>query len=129
VSTPTSPIEFVLWMNGAAGLIGDAAPTPDQWAKMREKLSEAVGGIVAKKLLEEAEEVSRRRERDSEMLRAKQYEAEMMQKVYAHRASMTTGILRTTPYNYNDDAQEVAATTGITSLTLGSTGSGGSNGF
>ena len=57
------PIEFVLWLNGAAGLVGDQPPTPEQWAIMREKLGEAVGGIVAARLLERAEEHAKADER------------------------------------------------------------------
>ena len=52
-----TPIEFVLWLNGAAELVGDQPPTPEQWAVMREKLGEAVGGIVANRLLERAEQI------------------------------------------------------------------------
>jgi len=50
------PVEFVLWLNGAAELVGDQPPTPEQWATMREKLGETVGGLVAARLLERAEE-------------------------------------------------------------------------
>lgn len=57
------PIEFVLWLNGAAELVGDHPPTPEQWATMREKLGEAVGGIVAARLLERAEEHAKADER------------------------------------------------------------------
>lgn len=57
------PIEFVLWLNGAAELVGDQPPTPEQWATMREKLGEAVGGIVAARLLERAEEHAKADER------------------------------------------------------------------
>lgn len=53
------PVEFVLWLNGAAELVGDQPPTPEQWATMREKLGEAVGGLVAARLLERAEETLR----------------------------------------------------------------------
>ena len=58
-----SPVEFVLWLNGAAELVGDQPPTPEQWATMREKLGEAVGGLVAARLLERAEETLRADER------------------------------------------------------------------
>lgn len=58
-----NPVEFVLWLNGAAGLVGDRSPTPEQWATIREKLSEAVGGLVAARLLERAEETLRADER------------------------------------------------------------------
>lgn len=57
------PVEFVLWLNGAAELVGDQPPTPEQWATMREKLGEAVGGLVAARLLERAEETLRADER------------------------------------------------------------------
>lgn len=57
------PIEFVLWLNGAAGLVGDQPPTPEQWATMCEKLEETVGGIVAARLLERAEDNVRADER------------------------------------------------------------------
>ena len=57
------PVEFVLWLNGAAELVGDQPPTPEQWATMREKLGEAVGGLVAARLLERAEEALRADER------------------------------------------------------------------
>lgn len=57
------PVEFVLWLNGAAELVGDQPPTPEQWATMREKLGEAVGGLVAARLLERAEGILRADER------------------------------------------------------------------
>lgn len=57
------PVEFVLWLNGAAELVGEQPPTPEQWAIMREKLGEAVGGLVAARLLERAEETLRTDER------------------------------------------------------------------
>ncbi len=57
------PVEFVLWLNGAAELVGDQPPTPEQWATMREKLGKAVGGLVAARLLERAEETLRADER------------------------------------------------------------------
>lgn len=53
------PVEFVLWLNGAAELVGDQPPTPEQWVTMREKLGEVVGGLVAARLLERAEETLR----------------------------------------------------------------------
>lgn len=58
-----TPVEFVLWLNGAAELVGDQPPTPEQWATMREKLGEAVGGLVATRLLERAEECAKAVER------------------------------------------------------------------
>lgn len=56
-------VEFVLWLNGAAELVGDQPPTPEQWATMREKLGEAVGGLVAARLLKRAEEHAKADER------------------------------------------------------------------
>ena len=66
------PVEFVLWLNGAAELVGDHPPTPEQWATMREKLGEAVGGIVAARLLERAEEHAKadeRRKKEEEVMK------------------------------------------------------------
>lgn len=60
----TTPTEFVLWLNGAAGVMGDA-PTPEQWEAIKEKMNESLGFLAAKKLLERAEEqVVRDREVD-----------------------------------------------------------------
>lgn len=60
----TTPTEFVLWLNGAAGVMGDA-PTPEQWVAIKEKMGESLGFLAAKKLLERAEEqVVRDREAD-----------------------------------------------------------------
>lgn len=72
-----TPVEFVLWLNGAAELVGDQPPTPEQWATMREKLGEAVGGLVATRLLECAEETlranERRKKEEAEKAKANEY--------------------------------------------------------
>lgn len=47
-----TPTEFVLWLNGASGLLDEGeAPSPEQWARIREKLGEAIGQITADRLL------------------------------------------------------------------------------
>ena len=51
----TTPTEFVLWLNGAAGVMGEA-PTPEQWEAIKEKMNESLGFLAAKKLLERAED-------------------------------------------------------------------------
>jgi hypothetical protein len=77
-----TPIEFVLWLNGAAELVGDQPPTPEQWATMREKLGETVGGLVAARLLERAEETlradERRKKEGAEMFEAMKQVLESM---------------------------------------------------
>jgi hypothetical protein len=83
------PIEFVLWLNGAAGLVGDQPPTPEQWAIMREKLGEAVGGIVAARLLERAEEHAKADERRKKEEADK---AEAMKQMLAQRGAMVGGL-------------------------------------
>lgn len=45
-----APREFVLWLNGAAEIIGDGPPTAEQWALLRSRLGQAVGEIVAARL-------------------------------------------------------------------------------
>ena len=60
----TTPTEFVLWLNGAAGVMGEA-PTPEQWEAIKEKMNESLGFLAAKRLLERAEDqVVRDREVD-----------------------------------------------------------------
>lgn len=83
-----NPVEFVLWLNGAAELVGDQPPTPEQWATMREKLGEAVGGLVAARLLERAEETlradERRKKEEADRVEAFKQQAEMAkQAMYA----------------------------------------------
>ena len=56
-----TPIEFALWLNGATGVMGDEPPTAEQWARVQEKLNECVGQLVANRLLEEAEDVYKRK--------------------------------------------------------------------
>lgn len=79
-------VEFVLWANGAAELIGDEPPTKEQWLKLREKLGEAVGTVVASKLLEKAEEVVCQEERARDEMSVKQMMMELqVQKMAAYR--------------------------------------------
>ena len=60
----TTPTEFVLWLNGAAGVMGEA-PTPEQWEAIKEKMNESLGFLAAKKLLERAEDqIVRDRDRE-----------------------------------------------------------------
>lgn len=83
------PVEFVLWLNGAAELVGDQPPTPEQWATMREKLGEAVGGLVAARLLERAEEHAKADERRKKEEAEK---AKVMEQLLAQRAAMVGGL-------------------------------------
>lgn len=64
----TTPTEFVLWLNGAAGVMGEA-PTPEQWEAIKEKMNESLGFLAAKRLLERAEDQVVR-DRESELKRA-----------------------------------------------------------
>ena len=57
-----TPIELTLWMNATMELVGDGPPSPDQWLMMREKVANTMGTIVAKKLMETAENVLREQE-------------------------------------------------------------------
>lgn len=52
----TTPTEFVLWLNGASGVMGPDGPNGEQWARIQEKLGEAIGKITADRLLERADE-------------------------------------------------------------------------
>lgn len=46
--------EFVLWLNGAAAVIGEAPPTAEQWAMIRETVGHAVGTLVSRRLVNES---------------------------------------------------------------------------
>ena len=63
-----TPTEFVLWLNGAAGVMGEA-PTSEQWEAIKEKMNESLGFLAAKKLLERAEDQIVR-DREIELKRA-----------------------------------------------------------
>ena len=77
----TTPTEFVLWLNGAAGVMGEA-PTPEQWEAIKEKMNESLGFLAAKKLLERAEDqIVRDREIES-----KRKEEAQMTKLQAEMA-------------------------------------------
>ena len=53
-----TPIEFTLWLNGALGIVPEGeAPSPEQFALIRDKLGAVMGHITAQRLLERAEEV------------------------------------------------------------------------
>lgn len=90
-----TPIEFVLWMNGAMGVL-DGPPTEAQWAAIKEKMGEAVGGIVAKRLLEGAEEAFHIRqkqlrdeaEKESYVTMMKQKQAAAMHELMAKQKAL-----------------------------------------
>lgn len=85
----TTPTEFVLWLNGATGVMGDS-PTPEQWEAIKEKLNESLGFLAAKKLLERAEDqIVRDRE-----LEAKRKEELEMAKVKAQFAQQAAQVAR-----------------------------------
>lgn len=58
-----TPLDFVLWLNGVLDATGDDPPTAAQMAKIKEKLAETVGPIIASKLLDRADQLSREEER------------------------------------------------------------------
>lgn len=55
-----TPLEFTLWMGGATDLVGDSPPSPEQWARIREKLTDTLVPIAATKLLDTADELSKK---------------------------------------------------------------------
>lgn len=58
------PLEFVLWLNGAAGILGDTPPSPEQWKQIHDNLGATIGPIVAAKLLERADQLVDRDEQE-----------------------------------------------------------------
>lgn len=53
-----TPTEFTLWLNGATDVV-DGVPSPEQWLQIKEKLSEAMGHLAKRRLLERAEDLAR----------------------------------------------------------------------
>lgn len=53
-----TPTEFTLWLNGATDVV-DGVPSPEQWMQVKEKLSEAMGHLAKRRLLERAEDLAR----------------------------------------------------------------------
>lgn len=49
------PLEFVLWLNGATGMLGETPPSAEQWQLIRENLVGTIGPLVAAKFLERAD--------------------------------------------------------------------------
>lgn len=56
-----TPTEFTLWLNGATDVV-DGVPSPEQWLQIKEKLSEAMGHLAKRRLLERADELARTEE-------------------------------------------------------------------
>lgn len=80
-----TPIEFVLWLNGAVGLLDGQPPTPEQWAVINDKLGEAVGHITTTRLLEHANEaLHRQRELEEKQYHAKQAMAAQLASMKNH---------------------------------------------
>jgi hypothetical protein len=74
--TGTTPVEALLWLNGAMELAGDAPPTPEQWAKMRTKVAESMGYLAKRRFLakvegQEAIEREERLRRDQQLVMQK----------------------------------------------------------
>ncbi len=51
-----TPAEFAMEMNGISKLLGDTPPTAEQWRQIKEMLGDAVGYMVAKKIIEMGEQ-------------------------------------------------------------------------
>lgn len=80
-----TPVEFVLWLNGAAGLLDGQPPTPEQWNVINDKLGEAVGRITSDRLLEHANEaMNRQREYEEKQYHAKQAMAAQLMTLKNH---------------------------------------------
>lgn len=86
-----TPLDFVLWLNGVLDATGDDQPTAVQMSKIKEKLAETVGPIIASKLLDRADQLSREEERANisaaqalNLMRLKHEEYECM---YSQRAA------------------------------------------
>lgn len=81
-------VEYVLWMAATMELVGkDSLPTPEQWQKMYEKMSVAMGKITSARLLDDAASLAdtRRRQQEAYEHVAKAY--------YANDPKIASGIV------------------------------------
>lgn len=73
-----TPTEFTLWLNGATDVV-DGVPSPEQWMQIKKKLTEAMGHLAKRRLLERAEDLART---DEEMAKREAFaKAAMGQKI------------------------------------------------
>lgn len=112
------PLEFVLWLNGAAGILGDTPPSPEQWKQIHDNLAGTIGPIVAAKLLDRADALVDEDEvkRNLELEKAKLMQQYLTQQLYANKSALSNDITRQI-YGYSD--QLAAYSTGIGSSTRG----------
>lgn len=86
-----TPLDFVLWLNGVLDATGDDQPTAAQMAKIKEKLAETVGPIIASKLLDRADQFAREEERtnmtQTQPLDLMRLKYEEYARMYARRAA------------------------------------------
>lgn len=105
-----TPTEFVLWLNGALGVMDDT-PTGEQMAKIREKLGETIGQLTADRLLERAEEAARldkvRRDREKELSFLKEQMAKHMAKRIDDMAYRTLYGTLLAPIMYDGHEQQL----------------------
>lgn len=96
------PIEFVLWLNGAAEIVGGRPPTPEQWATMREKLGEVVGELVAARLLDRAEDTLHADERwkKLEALKREAVKHEAVKQMLGLARALPAGTIPEAPSNH-----------------------------
>lgn len=60
------PVEFVMWVRGAVDVCGDEPPSKEQWDRIRSATAEAIGHLVASKMLDRAEDQRIRDEIEAE---------------------------------------------------------------
>lgn len=112
-----TPTEFVLWLNGALGVMDDA-PTGEQMAKIRDKLGEAIGKITADRLLERADEQVKsdkaRAEKEAEMAKVKAQMQAMLSQRMATQLDVETfrALTSGTTAKANEYSQMVEITSG-----------------
>lgn len=117
-----TPTEFTLWLNGATDVV-DGVPSPEQWMQIKEKLTEAMGHLAKRRLLERAEDLARADEEMSKReafakaamdLKIRQMQSETIDE-YQRRmgySNIGVGIARGQIYRDPISLGEVAAQTG-----------------
>ena len=91
-----TPLDFVLWLNGVLDATGDDQPTAVQMSKIKEKLAETIGPIIASKLLARADQLSREKERtnmaQTQSLNLMRLKYEEYARMYEQRAVLSSSL-------------------------------------
>ena len=76
-------VELAIFMSAAVNLCGDEPPTKEQWAKIKDKVEDTAGKLIADRIFEHAEEAIKREKIAADNLKAAEAERELKKRYAA----------------------------------------------